>query len=655
MPTARLRMISRNVCVTFFLAISAAAAPAAPPPAEAFAAFPETSDLALSPNGNLLAWADRSGAEPMAVVFDVAAAQTRRKIAVGKEYKLRGLNWSDDETLLIDLSQTDKDETAGGKSYEIWRTLAIDMATGKGHVLLVTSGADLLAWHTGRPKKVVMSSFAWTENAEHSEMDTRLAGHREDSGWVAGLFEVDTDSGRGVRIEQGTNFTVGWIVDRTGHCLARSEWNPKRPEYRVLAKDGAGWREIYSRKDRGDFELDGPTADGTGIIAVGPNADGRRVVWTLPLDGSGLKVLYADATADVEYVEFDRFDGTPVGVMLGGQEQAYHFFDKKAQSRFESLARAFKDRRIEDYGRSEDGKRVIARVESPSHPAIYYLVDYNKHTADIVGDEYPALADTALGEVSAITYKARDGTTIPAFLTLPPGVAGKSLPLVVMPHGGPESNDVLKFDWWVQFLATHGYAVLQPQFRGSTGYGDAFRRAGYHQWGMLMQDDVTDGVKAMIEQGIADAKRVCIVGWSYGGYAALAGAAFTPDLYKCAVSIAGVSDLPAMLGWETGYKGKESDSNAYWKESIGTINDKSVIDHSPARAAARVRVPVLLIHGVDDTTVPISQSEAMARELGKLKKPVTFIKLPGVDHQILLDASRLQVLKEIEKFLAANL
>src|SRR5262249_29699108 len=149
------------------------------------------------------------------------------------------------------------------------------------------------------------------------------------------------------------------------------------------------------------------------------------------------------------------------------------------------------------YGRSANGQRAVARVEGPAHPPVYYLVDFAAHKADIVGEEYPALANVPLGEVRAITYKARDGTLIPGYLTLPPGASDKNLPLIVLPHGGPEARDDYRFDWLAQFIAVRGYAVLQPQFRGSTGFGEAFRRAGYRQWGGLMQDDVSDGVRAL--------------------------------------------------------------------------------------------------------------------------------------------------------------
>jgi dipeptidyl aminopeptidase/acylaminoacyl peptidase len=171
----------------------------------------------------------------------------------------------------------------------------------------------------------------------------------------------------------------------------------------------------------------------------------------------------------------------------------------------------------------------------------------------------------------------------------------------------------------------------------------------------LMQDDVTDGVKAMVSQGLADARRVCIVGWSYGGYAALAGAAFTPDLYACAASVSGVSDLPLMLGMIKKKSGDDSDRFAYWEDHIGSPIDPEVVSKSPAKYAASIRAPILLVHGVNDTIVPIEQSDVMARALQTLGKPVQYVKLDGDDHGILRTATRTRMLSELEKFLATYL
>ncbi|HEY5346927.1 MAG TPA: alpha/beta fold hydrolase, partial [Rhizomicrobium sp.] len=245
----------------------------------------------------------------------------------------------------------------------------------------------------------------------------------------------------------------------------------------------------------------------------------------------------------------------------------------------------------------------------------------------------------------------RDGLDIPAYLTLPPGKLAKDLPLVVMPHGGPDARDMLGFDWWVQFLVNRGYAVLQPEYRGSYGYGRKFTEAGFKQWGLKMQDDISDGVKKVIADGIADPKRVCIVGASYGGYAALAGGAFSPDLYACVVSFAGVSDLPHMLHTEHLYNGREASS--FWSSRIGSTDENwdQLKTTSPALHADKFRAPVLLLHGEGDTTVHIDQSEIMNDALKKAGKQVTFIRLPGSDHYLSLADTRIRVLQETEKFL----
>ena len=210
----------------------------------------------------------------------------------------------------------------------------------------------------------------------------------------------------------------------------------------------------------------------------------------------------------------------------------------------------------------------------------------------------------------------------------------------------------MDFDWWASFLASRGYAVLQPNFRGSTGYGANWEHAGRRQWGGLMQTDVEDGVAAIVRAGIADPERVCIVGASYGGYAALAGATLTPDRYKCAASVAGVADLNELLRQREAATGHESMSSDWLRSSIGDRDEdrERLRGVSPANLAERVRIPILLIHGTDDTVVPILQSRRMLDRLHDAGKNVRFVELRGDDHWLSDAETRIQMLRELETF-----
>jgi dipeptidyl aminopeptidase/acylaminoacyl peptidase len=423
---------------------------------------------------------------------------------------------------------------------------------------------------------------------------------------------------------------------------------------------GPDAREILRKDTRERPKLAGLLPDDSALVLLATNGRPHQAAWALPLNGSPMRLLVEDPDADITATYTDSYTGAIVGVYLSGSKNAVHWLDPAAQHRFDVLQHAFPGRRVWVYGWSEDGTKTLARVDSPTSPPVYYLVDFTTHRADIAAEEYPALNGVPLGELKEITYKARDGTPILAYLTMPPGKSAGPLALVVLPHGGPNARDFPEFDWEVQFLASRGYAVLQPQFRGSTGFGEAFQRAGYRQWGGLMQDDVSDGVQAMIEQGIADAHRVAIVGAGYGGYAALAGAAFTPQLYACAVSINGITDLPTFMqetvpkGVGLGYR-VYSTAQSDWKERIGNPSDlQTLAAKSPINAVASIRVPILVIYGTDGV-VPTEQSERMAQALRDAHKSVTTAMLSGEDYWAFRTETRLQVLKELDSFLKSNL
>ncbi len=549
-----------------------------------------------------------------------------------------------------------------GPTYEWFRTLSVNIASGKSRTLLHdngnlqnVTGSTLLSMRTSKPKKVIMSSWNWSALNYRTSTGSRVAGGRKDEGWTYDLYEVDAVSGEPRLLERGTPFTDAWVVDADGQPIARSEWRADRSTFTLLYRSGGTWNEIF-RSDSGESPaILGLASDGSGVLMRASLNQPYRAIWRVPFDGSAPQRVIGDEKSDIGGLIRDPYSDAIVAAWSSGADPQILWLDEKARTRAASLKKTFGGKDADLLGRSTDGTRALVSVASHATPAVYYLIDYKRGAADIVGEEYPSLVNAPLGEVRELTYKARDGYEIPAFVTLPASAGDKQLPMVVLPHGGPESRDVRSFDWLAQFLASRGYAVLQPQFRGSTGYGEAHRKAGYRQWGRLMQDDVTDGVKALIEQGIADPKRVCIVGASYGGYAALAGAAFTPELYACAVSINGISNLPLMLTFEEAYAGKESDSVRYWKDHIGLKTSPEVLSKSPARAATNVRAAVLLLHGVNDSVVPIAQSREMASALKSLGKAHTLIELPGEDHWLSRSDSRTRVLTEMEAFLATHL
>jgi dipeptidyl aminopeptidase/acylaminoacyl peptidase len=323
-----------------------------------------------------------------------------------------------------------------------------------------------------------------------------------------------------------------------------------------------------------------------------------------------------------------------------------------------SITTAFAGKRPQLVGWSDDMRQAIVHTEGAQDSGTYQLVDLDRRTAEIIGEAYPQITPERVGDIRIISYEASDGMRIPGYLTLPPGVTDpRNLPLVLLVHGGPASRDNYGFDWWAQAMASRGYAVLQANFRGSEGLGQAHLEAGYGQWGRKMQTDLSDGVRWLASQGLIDPTKVCIVGASYGGYAAMAGPTLDPGVYRCAVSVAGVSDLRRMVLWEADQGGRrDSPVVRYWNRFMGAdrLGDRDLDPISPAKQAARADAPILLLHGRDDTVVPFEQSRVLAEALRAAGKPYEFIELSGEDHWLSRADTRQRMLTETVRFLQAH-
>jgi dipeptidyl aminopeptidase/acylaminoacyl peptidase len=440
-----------------------------------------------------------------------------------------------------------------------------------------------------------------------------------------------------------------WFMDESGDIAAQSSYRDATGNWGIKTHKNGHWSLAAS----GTEAIDMPNV-------IGFSADGRSLIVQVVVNG------------DPEWRPLDLADdtwGAPLGKgasfssplkerksgrIIGGVRQVgsseYVFFDNELQAHWNAVLRAFPDERVRLVSHSDDLSRMVLEVFGPKDGYVYALYDWYSHHATILGRVYQEIGAPA--EVKAISYPAADGLPIPAFLTLPAG-SGKDLPLVVLPHGGPATADTLRFDWWSQALAAQGYAVLQPNFRGSA-LNSRFMRAGFGQWGRKMQTDLSDGVRYLAGQGIIDPKRVCIVGASYGGYAALAGVALESNVYRCSVSVAGVSDLRRFLKW-TG-ENKVSQTQRYWDRFMGATdpNDPALVAISPIEHVAAVTVPVLLIHGRDDTVVPFEQSDVMLSALKRAGKSVTLVTMKHEDHWLSRSETRLQMLQATVDFLKAN-
>lgn len=616
---------------------------AAPPPgAEVFAALPEETQPAISPDGHWLAWFERKSPQPGVVVFDLDARKTLRILAIPANSTLSSLYAQSNRTLLLSVQDAGPGVVAGS------RVIAVDVNSGASRVLtspggLWSLGTYLVLGSTSKPDTAIIATRPPRNlNLGHTLGNTQL-------------MEIDVRTGKSTLIGEGGDRTVRWFVDRDGHPLAREDWEWLQNQYCVYALDAKSKRELLRRDDADPPILSGNLADGSALVLLATNGRSRQAAWALPLDGSPLRLLAEIPDADVTNVFLDPYTGAVTAIYASGLGAPVRWLDRAAERRYDSLARTFPGRVVEPYAWTADGTKTLARVSSASSPPVYYLTDFNANKADIAAESYPGLAGVTLGDVKEITYKARDGTDIPAYLATPPG--GKPpFPLVVLPHGGPNERDFLLFNPLVQFLATRGYAVLQPQFRGSSGFGDAFRDAGDRQWGGLMQDDVTDGVRAMAAQQIVDPRRVCIVGTTpYGSYTALAGAASTPELYTCAVSIDGVSDLPAYVTALLPAAGAHivaSSGVARIEKRIGKPSDASLKARSPINSVASIRAHILIMY-TENTGVLTVQSTNLAHALAVAGKDVSLDAFPSDTWSS--TRARVRLFQELERFLGLHL
>ena len=590
------------------------------------------------------------------VIFKVDLNMVSKKT----EMRIRSVQWKSDERLLVRTSLLPAKDV---------RSFGFGMHTipmlGDRVFALDRDGRNLVRLLNDT------SSYALTDTLDLGSVESWLP-HDPDhvvmavnSAGGATLFRVNVRTGKGEQVEPRRGRALGWWLGALGEPIVRVDWAIGAREF--LRLDASGEWRVFKRitlddfRKMPDFQPVGAAAE-SGKLYVLARTPGR--------DRRGLYLYDLETESFGEpVVEHPRYDLTAARITRDGTRVSYYCYEdhvrvcestnSELNAHMKGVRSFFKGTsNVDIYEAAEDLKTLILHVDGPDEPPAMHFYRTDKRRIEPLGPRRQALLALPAPSAAVVAWQARDDLELSGYLSRPAGTTAKDrLPLIVYPHGGPEARDTLGFDPWVQFFTARGYAVFQPNFRGSDGYGEAFARRGYREWGRKMQDDVTDGVRHLIEQGWVDEHRICIVGASYGGFAALSGSVVTPTLYRCSVSVAGVTDLVAFATYRVTRWGADSRAYAYSIETIGDPkrDAASMNAASPAQQAGAIKVPVLLIHGDADEIVPLSQSELMKKALDAASNATELLVLEKSGHGGWTDENEKRALRAIDRFLNKHL
>jgi dipeptidyl aminopeptidase/acylaminoacyl peptidase len=641
----------------FFLIASFFSATYAEPTIEDYGALPHIQNMAISPNGELVAYRNVTSDRDAIVVVSLEQAAVVAAIDVSL-VKPRDVFFVNNEQVL--LRAADHRRVSGFKGrFDVSTLFSLDIESGKIKQLLVPGDGVVYPGQTGLGRVVGDSpdgKYLFMP-AFYGEPQLVMG---EYAAPVYSLLRVPLGPGKPRRVKSGSSMTVDYFVDDAGKPIVMEEFDESQNLHSVYALQQDGWQEIYQDegqlRDRGFVGL---TPDRKHLVVLDTSEEtGRTAYSTLSLSSGDISgPLYDRNDADIASVVVDM-QRVVQGLQYSGLMPTYHFFDIALDQRVKNIQARFPGHSVRVVDHSPDWKHILILMEGSQSSGEYYLFSEGSEP-EYIGARRPKIESADVNPIATVTFSARDGLPIPTIITVPKEKISdlKNLPAVIMPHGGPASYDEVDFNYRAQALASKGYLVIMPQFRGSSGLGSDHKTAGHGEWGRKMQDDLSDAVHFFDEKGIIDPDRVCIVGGSYGGYAALAGGAFSPELYKCVVSINGIGDLERFRNWVRRERGRSSEALAYWELQIGRdhYSPEDARTRSPEFSADNFLAPVLLIHSQSDEIVPVSQSERMHRALERAGKEVEFIQLDGDDHYLSSGETRTQALKATIRFIEENL
>ena len=619
---------------------AAKAEPASPPPrlpTSLLGKLPFVSNPKLSPDGTHLAAFVTLNNRSLIGVFDLAAG-TNQLINPGEKLDLRWFRWAGNDRVLISVGSMVPWE---GEDILQTRLVAFEVSTRQQRFIGgKTEGADGddVLWIDPEGKSILLS-------------------YQETIYDYPSVSLIDLAKNRSKTVVAARDYLWDWYADNKGVVRAGLIFSDDTWKLIYRAKEGDGFRTIMKDKETGCIFYRIYEGSDDGYCILRNDASGRDALFRYNFATRKRGDMVFEAPG-VNVDDFDTKEETPdlVAAWYTDDRPRTHWFDPALADLQQMIDKAVNnavgDRMATIVSHSRDNSRLLIHMGGSNDPGRYYVFDQSDGVMKLFAQANEKLRPAQLTTTSYTRYKARDGLEVPAYLTLPPGRTAKGLPLVIMPHGGPyDIRDDGTYDVEVQFFANRGYAVLQPEYRGSGGYGEAYDKKGEGQWGRAMQDDLDDGMDWLAKQGTIDPKRVCIIGGSYGGYAAMWGAIRNPERYRCAASFAGVSDLKRQIKYSNGFFRSQRYKDD-WRKTVQGDDKFDLATVSPLFAADKLQVPLLLFHGDDDQRVPYKQSKLMAEALTKAGKPFEFITLKGEGHGFSSDANLQAWLDKLDAFLA---
>jgi dienelactone hydrolase len=627
--------------------------------AKAFGARENVRSVAISPSGNKLLFITAvPGRTSVLQVIDIGTKA--RKIVAKSDGDPETLYWCEfgsDTQLVCKFGGEGKIEgdiagfsrvvavpLDGGKVKELGQAANYYLPVGRQY------DGDILDWLPDTPGSVLMQRTYIGENI-------RPGSHIQDTRQGLGVDRIDLSTLKSTPLELPRDGADAYMTDGRGNvrimitAVATGETQDLtgviRYKFRKAgAKDWLPFTEYDERSKTGAVPIAVEAQSDSAFVLQKLN--GRDALYRIKLDGSGSSTLVAsNPKVDIDDVVRIGRGQRVIGYTYATEGREVTYFDPEFNKLSTSLSAALPGHPAVDFeGASADGSKIVVLASSDTNPGVFYLFDKKSKHLDEIAPIRPELEGRTLAEVRPVQIPAADGVGIPGYLTLPPGSTGKNLPAVVLPHGGPSARDEWGFDWLAQFLAARGYAVIQPNFRGSAGYGAQWEGAnGFKDWQKAIAD-IAASAEYLAKQGIADPSRIAILGWSYGGYAALQSEAVDPNLYKAVVAIAPVTDLSLLK--------TQAEDFTNWKLVNHMVGDGPNMEAgSPARRAAAFKAPVLLVHGDLDANVGIAHSEKMLAALQEDGKKAELLRFKGLDHQLDDSNARTQMLTRIGEFLDA--